>query len=471
MGVLKFCLPTSWSLEKRQASSLHVVGLDGIAWPCRIAREAQNLTVNRNKDESGHLYMAYPFRERGELVVSTGTLPEGTTEYHLSRELARGTLNRLRNQISNWLEGGMRLEQSVQDLVIQATHALEQAIFSVDAAAAENAAGESLEHSIKAIFEISQAFADQITPIRRSQVNLPKYWFGARLGVWDQAVADRLGDHFEIVQLNDSTQIDPTVQNAILGPLLDASPNGLPPRLLEADDFDARRNLLMAEVREQVSNLPESVKLIHAVSGLNGTGHRTLSYPQQLQATIDVLQTLEDSGNRIPTMISFDGPWCERLAWSVGGTHALQIADSLLRRGVSISMLGLEIHLDYSPTGSLPREPLQWVELIDTWSQFGLPLIVLLRAPSAHEPTTQAGPPNKDFVINQPRGGMTDDQRLGLLETVIPMLLARPAVQGILWQQARDGDDPRYPSSGLLDDQLQPKATLKLLQNIRKKFF
>jgi hypothetical protein len=51
------------------------------------------------------------------------------------------------------------------------------------------------------------------------------------------------------------------------------------------------------------------------------------------------------------------------------------------------------------------------------------------------------------------------------------MLLARPAVQGILWQQARDGDDLRYPSGGLLDDQLHPKAPLKLLEKLRKEFF
>lgn len=289
------------------------------------------------------------------------------------------------------------------------------------------------------------------------------------MGSWDQAVADQLGRHFEIVQFDDAAEIAPSVQNSILGPLLDASPNGLPPRLLEADDFDARRNLLMAQVRERVSDLPGSVKLIHAVSGLNGTGHRHLSYPQQLQTTIDVLQTLEDSANRIPTMISFDGPWCERLAWSVGGTHALQIADSLLRRGVSINMLGLEINLDYSPTGSLPREPLQWVELIDVWSQFGLPLIVLLRAPFDHSP--KASSDSQDFVVNQPRGGMTDAQRLNLLETVIPMLLARPALQGILWQQARDGDDARYPSAGLLDEQSRPKAPLHLLEKLRKQYF
>ncbi|MFM7738911.1 MAG: hypothetical protein ACKO9H_05870, partial [Planctomycetota bacterium] len=196
MGVLKFSIPASWSLEKRQASSLHVVGLDGMAWPCRIAREAQTLTINRNKDESGHLYMVYPFHDHGELVVSTGTLPEGSTEYQLTRELARGTLNRLRNQLSNWIEGGMRLDESVHALVAEATRSLEHAIFTAEPTKAEAAASESLEHSIKAIFAISEAFAEQITPIRRSQINLAKYWFGARLGVWDQAVANQLVEYF-----------------------------------------------------------------------------------------------------------------------------------------------------------------------------------------------------------------------------------------------------------------------------------
>ncbi|MFN6205817.1 MAG: hypothetical protein ACK49R_05175 [Planctomycetota bacterium] len=472
MGLLKFKIPDCWPLERRQASSLHVVGLDGIAWPCRIGREDQLLTVNRNKDESGHLFMAYPFPEDGELVVSTGTLPEGTTPYDLTRELARGTLNRLRNQLSNWQEGGLQLDEAILAAVQEATNALEQCIFATDSLLAEKAAAASLAASMRATFGLSQAFAEQITPIRRAQVNVPKFWFGARLRQWDQAVAARLGGHFEIIQLDHCTDLDPSIQNAILGPLLDASPNGLSPALLEADDFDARRNLLMAEVREQAGNLPPAVKMIHAVAGLNGTGHRQLSYPQQLQAAIDVLQTLEDSGNRCPTMISFDGPWCEKLAWSVGGVHALQIADSLLRRGVTVNMLGLEIHLDYSPTGSLAREPLQWVELVDTWSQFGLPLVILLRAPLGYEPPTAVGrPASGDLVINQPRGGLQDHQRLRLLETVLPMLLARPAVQGIVWQQARDGDDPRYPGSGLLDDQLVPKPALHLFDQLREKFF
>jgi hypothetical protein len=218
-----------------------------------------------------------------------------------------------------------------------------------------------------------------------------------------------------------------------------------------------------------MGRLPASVKMIHAASGLNGTGHRMLSYPQQLQATIDILQSIEDVETKLPTMVSFDCPWGERLAWSVGGVHPLQIADSLLRRGVNLTMLGLDIHLDYWPVGSLPRDPIQWIDLIATWSQLGLPLVICLRAPSNSSPKSVESP--ADASVNSSRGGLGDSARIELLETVIPMMLARPAVQGIVWQQTTDAEEPRYPDGGLFDKNLQPKPMLQMLQRIRDEYW
>ena len=57
-------------------------------------------------------------------------------------------------------------------------------------------------------------------------------------------------------------------------------------------------------------------------------------------------------------MVSFDFPWAERLASAVGGSHPLQIADSLLRQGTQISFLGIEVNLGYWPNGSMMRDPL-----------------------------------------------------------------------------------------------------------------
>ena len=469
MGVFKFEIPSQWPLEKRHASTMHVVGLDGIAWPCRIVKDDTHISLHRNRDESGKVFIAYPFCDRGELVVCTGTLPETTTPYPLTVELARGTANRLRNQLSIWQEGGLKITPKVEELTNRAVAQLGMALFELDAKSAEQSAAESLEFCLSAIFEISRSFSEQIVPVRKSEVNIPKFWMGTRINAWDEKVAQTVGQMFDIIQFPNSNDIRPEVLNAIVGPLLDASPDGLSKKLQEVDDFDGRRSVLMADVRERIGRLPSSVKLIHAAAGINGTGHRLLSYPQQLQATIDVLQTIEDVGSSLPTMVSFDCPWGERLAWSVGGVHPLQIADSLLRRGVNLTMLGLDIHLDYWPVGSLPRDPIQWIDLIDAWSQLGLPLVICLRTPSNSSSTIVER--LTDVPVNSARGGLSETARLELLETVIPMMLARPAVQGIIWMQTTDAEEPRYPGGGLLNAALEPKPILEMFQRIRKKFW
>ena len=97
MGEFKFQLPASWTLERRQASAIHTVGIDGIPWPCKVSTDQDILTVRRNRSESGKTYIPWPFETRGELLISTATLLERESPYPLLTELARGTLNRLRN--------------------------------------------------------------------------------------------------------------------------------------------------------------------------------------------------------------------------------------------------------------------------------------------------------------------------------------------------------------------------------------
>ena len=97
MGEYRFRIPGYWDLESRHARTVHVIGLDGIPKPCNVQERDKTLVVARNQNESGKVYIAYPFTTRGELTICTGTLPESPNEYHLATELARGTINRLRN--------------------------------------------------------------------------------------------------------------------------------------------------------------------------------------------------------------------------------------------------------------------------------------------------------------------------------------------------------------------------------------
>ena len=159
MGEFRFRVPVDWNLDPYHANSIHVIGLDGIPWPCRIATSDDPLepktrkvfSVARNRDESGRLYVVYPFAGRGEMLICTGTLPVRDQPYELLTELARGTLNRLRNQISIWEEGGLAIDETIREQVSAATGFLSESILCSDSNRRDETARHAIEKAMDAV--------------------------------------------------------------------------------------------------------------------------------------------------------------------------------------------------------------------------------------------------------------------------------------------------------------------------------
>ncbi len=471
MGEFKFRLPASWSLERRQAAAIHTVGIDGIPWPCKVSTDGDILTVLRNRNESGKTYIPWQCDTRGELLISTATLLEQASPYPLITELARGTLNRLRNQISIWEEGGLVIPPEIHREVSASAPHLGSSILNSDPVEQDELARLSLDCSVAAIFDISDEFGKQVTQFRKSSEEMHPFWLANTIS---PARAVREGvdvEGFELVRMTfdqlASTNEGILEKRVIAGPFLDASVNGMPQELIDAGDFTSRKKLLVDSCRSHMKQLSPSASLLHVIGGLNGMGHRHLSYPHQLELATTLLGEVSDSNVEIPTMVSFDFPWAERLASAVGGSHPLQIADSLLRQGAQVSFLGIEVNLGYWPGGSMLRDPLQWIDMLDLWTQLGIPLIVLLRTPTWAPAGGDDGgelpqPSSSDKQINS-FDSKSDAVRIRYLKTILPMLVARPAVQGIIWSQWLDGDDKRYPHGGLANDEDVQKQAYELL--------
>ncbi len=482
MSEFSFRIPKYWNLNSYQLSLIHVVGIDGLPWPCKVrvdreselAADGALVYVARNVEESGHVYFSYPHPGRGELLLSTGTLPVSRPPYGLLKELARGTLNRLRNQLSIWQEGGLAIPESITQEVRETTCLLGQSILCDPLEQQDRLAEQALNRAVDLIFESARIFGTELSRYRCRQPELDRFSLGITVGHIEnisQFQNDQTDGAFEFFR------VDPRVteparisenwnlnHELVVGPWLDASQGGMHRELSELADFAERRRQVLHTLESDLSHLPEEVTLLHLVSGINGIGHRLLSYPQQLQLTLDMLQRIDDMNVERPTMISFDFPWAERLAGAVGGIHPLQIADSLLRHGNRISYLGLEINLDYWPNGSLLRDPFQWVDLIDLWSQLEIPLVILLRAPLGGQPTPVSAP--IDRLVNQQRSNVTDSQRAEFLKIVLPVLVARPMVHRLIWSQFRDEDDTRYPHAGLVDNNGHEKCTGQILREL-----
>ena len=85
------------------------------------------LSIERDVRESGNLYFPWLVKSQGELTLCTASLMERDRPYHLTVELARGTLNRLRNQVDVWESGGATIPQACRQLTHEATLSLAQA--------------------------------------------------------------------------------------------------------------------------------------------------------------------------------------------------------------------------------------------------------------------------------------------------------------------------------------------------------
>jgi hypothetical protein len=437
--------------------------------------------IARNQPESGHVYFLFPHPQHGDVLLSTGTLPIREAPYDLLKELARGTINRLRNQLSIWREGGLEPPNGVEQGISQAIQCLARAIMLEPTVEQDEVAMEAITHGVDAIYELSRHFGATISRYRNQHPELPHFWVCATIPN-DPEVSALVADSCDYLRVFDSNfnhgsphDSNPANRNLtvyknlphpiILGPWLDASQGGMSESLMACRDHLDRRKALLSDLRLRLENLPEQIRLLHLMSGINGIGHRYLSYPQQFQLATDMLQIVDEALLEVPVMVSFDFPWAERLAAAVGGIHPLHIADSLLRQGVRISYFGLEVNLDYWPSGSAIRDPFQWIDLVDTWAQLEVPLVILLRAPIGGQSVSPDQP--VDRLVNQPRSHVTDAQRLEYLETILPMLIARPTVHGVIWSQWRDDSDSRFPHGGLVDASGKLKSVGKILKNLR----
>lgn len=484
MGTLYFNLPHDLTFTRPQAATIHTVGIDGIPWPCKVSVNDGLLSVTRNREGSGKTFVPLPFEDHGFLTVPTGTLLERERPYCLLTEVARGTLNRLRNQMSIWKEGGLTIPGTIHGLCASSITYLNNAIIHESTEQQQSLSRKSLDQAMDAVFELSRVFGHDVTQFRKENDQAHPFWmsdtisFGnlPRKNVIEQTTTPPVFDLARITPDDLDPESGASVdRRIILGPFLDASANAFSPELVECGDHEFRRDKLSQTLESSLQALTPEISLLHVAAGLNGMGHRHLSYPQQLETTSRLLEITSQSDTDLPTLVSFDFPWGERLASAVGGTHPLQIADSLLRQGSQISFLGIEVNLGYWPAGSVIRDPLQWIDMLDLWTQLGLPLILLLRAPTWRMADEDAGPArlNDDLTtagrqIANTFNSDSDSDVLNCLETILPMLVARPAVHGVIWTQDRDDDDPRYPLGGLYDKEGYPKQILKLIELIER---
>ncbi len=492
MGQFAFLVPRPDRLVPDAVQCAYLASIDGIPWECTIAWDDGMLTIERDARESGNLYFCWNVPGRGRVMLCSGSLMERDRPYNLPVELARGTINRLRNQAAAWQAAGMLISPKFEELNSRAT------LIFAKAAIGQQQPERAAEHSEEAIrigLEaadlLANDYAEQVLAIRlREQPKLTTLLAGRLDGIPHGAAADAFLAAFNAAVIGPNwpeigsssgeckwDDLDLQVQwcrdhglRICLGPLVQFDRGSLPDWLyLWEGEFDDISESVLGFAEGVVRRYAGKVHLWNCAGRMNVPGVMDLSEEQRLKLTVDVLEMTRRLDARTPAIVSFDQPWAEYIAAQDQELTPLHFADTLGRSDLGMAGVGLEINLGYSPLGTLPRDLLEINRQIDRWSQLGLPLVVFVTMPSAETKdmlARTAGLPLPSLVA----GGVSPQAQAELIAVLVPLLIARQPVQAVVWNQWRDDLPHDFPHGGLYDTMGQPKPGLKKLVEIRRQY-
>ena len=163
-------------------------------------------------------------------------------------------------------------------------------------------------------------------------------------------------------------------------------PQALPDWLyLFADDFESVLDFVSSFVRAAVERYRGKVDYWICAGRLSAAEVLTLSEQERLRLVARTVELVRSLDPDTPALVSFDQPWAEYMRQRESDLPPLHFADTLVRAGLGLGGLMLEINVGYWPGGTLSRHPLEFNRQLDTWSLLGLPLWVSVSAPSGHD--------------------------------------------------------------------------------------
>ncbi len=252
----------------------------------------------------------------------------------------------------------------------------------------------------------------------------------------------------------------------LAGPLLLLDPRAVPDWLyLFEDDFDSVLDFGSALVRAAVGRYRGKVDYWICAGRLNAPEMFTFSEQQRLRLVARSVELVRSLDPDTPALVSFDQPWGEYMRGRHSDFPPLHFADALIQAGLDLAGLMMEINMGYSPGGTLPRHVLEFSRQLDAWARLGLPLWLSICAPGGEGDDPLAG-----RKASLPPGGWTAAAQQAFAARFVPLALAKPAVQGVVWNQLRDDQPHEFPHGGLFDARGQIKPALRTLAAIRQRY-
>jgi hypothetical protein len=492
MGVMTFQLPAGLTAEAARGLERACIagGPDNMPWPTEVRVEGNRLLARRAVDESGFLVVPWEVDGIGRLMGGTATLMERPLPYALTVELARGKVNQLRGQAADWKAGGLEIPESlskqIQDVGLRFGRSVTNAAFED----ASRDAQATLRDAYQASEELVRVYSDQVFQIRHQRQPRLDTLFGCRLGRVPQgSAAASLSDAFNAVALAlPWSELEPETGNyrweavdevlawseanklaVTAGPLIDFSSVRLPSWLwLYERDIPSLAGFMCAFVETTIRRYRGRVRSWQLTAASNCASLLSLGEDELLWLTVRLAEAARQVDPGLELVVGISQPWGEYMAFEDRTHSPFIFADTLVRSGLNLSALDLEVVAGVAPRGSYCRDSLEMSRLLDLYALLGVPLRVTLGYPAATGNDPNADPEQR-LGGGFWHGGFSPAVQAAWTDSFASLAACKPGVQGVLWTHDSDAEAHLFPNCGLLDQSGTPRPALQSLRQLRQK--
>lgn len=452
MGQLSFVLPDPAPPDAARYLGLARLagGYDRVPVAARRAVASRRLTFEKNSSDSGYLRCPWPVAGSGSPVFTSATLRERPEPYQFLTELARGRLNQVRTQLADWEGAGLELAPADRAELGAAVRAFGRAVRDPGTPEAARDAADALAAGLRLGDRLAAAFTKLLLAHRVGESGPPTTRLGARVfreptipeGAAYAAAfnAVRLVPRWRDIEPTEARLdwkgFDAAVDWAVgaglavsAGPVIDLAAGPFPDWLLaHAGDLTSLTAFLCEYVETTVSTYRGRVSDWLVFSGFNHADALGLGEDDRLRLAARLVESARSVAPGGTYTIGLSQVWGDYLAGADDLAYSpLMFADTLLRGGVQVSGLELEVLCGDGPRASLPRTLLDVYGLLDLYAMLGVPLDVALSCPAGGP---AACPP-------------------GWAADVIDLAVGIGQVSGVYWDSWADDAATRVPGAPL----------------------
>ncbi|MGF1579176.1 MAG: endo-1,4-beta-xylanase [Gemmataceae bacterium] len=500
MGIIKFSVPPSLSLEDVHGleRAAFCGGPDGMPFSAQVRVDPALLTLVRDFEESGFLAVPWRSKNAGHLVASTATLVERTNPYDLLIELARGRINTLRNQSQDWLHGGLNMPVGLGHQIKDATLAFCRSLARYPSDEAHKQAQTALALGAEAADELIRVYANQVFQVRAQNQQRTQgdtkldTVLGVRLGTavptgpGAQALTKACNGFSIPFSIKDTVpqegefnfdSYDPIVRWAVGqdqpvwgGPLIDFSSSQIPSWLwLWERDRTRIANLLCEYTAEVIEHYDNKIQTWQLTGAANVPGVLSLQDDELLWLTLQMAEAARKVSPDCDLIVGVSQPWGDYMTQEERCYSPFVFVDTLLRSGLSLSAIDIEVVMGVSPRGSFCRDLLDFSRMLDLYALLGVPLQVTLAYPASQEEDSQADS-QLSATAGYWRDGLTPETQADWAGEFVTLALCKPYVRAVQWVHYSDAEPHLFPQCGLLDGAGNPRPAFQRLRRIRDKY-